>query len=421
MDNQSEAKAPRPVERIQKAAREVKVKPEVKPIVIPPNLEVITGSNAGEAGVVYIDRVNKKAYRAVDLTRYPETEEGTRKDFANKIEVAKKDTTGLTPRIYAYDSETMTMEMELMEGKDFTHNTTVSVEEARQFMKKLDNFHKLGLFHGDMFPRGHWFKTLTGEIRLIDPIYMPVDVVDSGVTVEKMQAMDKGLALQRFQEFGISEANIDGRFFEVKEHSAGELKTKVDENLEQGIKDKNIQFVYQRGIGFSDGNDPKSHFIETSDFGGEKPMFGPCVVLVARSPETKKTCMVHADKQTDLQAARAQMSQFFGKERVDLAVIGGQTDNSEEILNDVNATFTQEPRWKLNRLDILGEKFRQVRQVVVDTETGSIYDLQGDDRRNMKPWSIPYPDEIKLRAARAGMATRGLHIDLPIPSQPLQT
>lgn len=210
-----------------------------------------------------------------------------------------------------------------------------------------------------------------------------------------------------------SETKPFPHFFEVKEQVHGELKTKVDETLEEGINKGNIKFVYQRGIGFSDSSDPKTRFIETSDFGSEKPMFGSCVVLVARSPETKKTVVLHADKQTDLQAARAQMSQFFGKERVSLAVIGGQSDNSEEILNDINETFTQEPGWKLNQLDILGEKFRQVRQVIVDTETGAIYDLQGEDRRNMKPWSYDQPAEIKARAGKAATIQRGLHIDIP--------
>ena len=95
--------------------------------------------------------------------------------------------------------------MELIEGRDFTHNVTVPVDAALRFMARLDEFHKLGLYHGDLSTRKHFILTPDGEIRLIDPIYMPVEIPDSGVTLEKLQATDRGLALKMLNELGISE------------------------------------------------------------------------------------------------------------------------------------------------------------------------------------------------------------------------
>ncbi|MBP7875727.1 hypothetical protein KA012_01900 [Candidatus Woesebacteria bacterium] len=115
------------------------------------------------------------------------------------------DSTGLTPKIYRYDVDTLTIEMELISGKDFTHVNPgeITVETARRFISQLDAFHRLHLYHGDMFNLEHYFLTDDNQIRLIDPIYMPTDNPRSGTTVDKQQATDRALAISTLKRLGV--------------------------------------------------------------------------------------------------------------------------------------------------------------------------------------------------------------------------
>ena len=171
-------------------------------IIIPDGLEHIGGPNAGVGGDVFLDHKNKRAYRRLDFARCPTDKEANIADFYHKIEVSKRDSSGLTPHIYAYDPETYTLEMELIEGKNFCSSVQVTAGAAERFLKKLSQFHQLDLYHGDLFTREHWILTPAGEIRIIDPIEMFTDDPNSGNTVESIQAIDRGLAMERLREVG---------------------------------------------------------------------------------------------------------------------------------------------------------------------------------------------------------------------------
>lgn len=391
--------------------------PIERKIIIPEDLECVSDTGSGYADL-YVDRAHQKAYRVVNPEKWKggnieQEHAAALSDFNQKVEVGRRDKTGLTPRIYAYDPENMTIEMEWIEGTDFTHVNNLPLDSARRFWHKLQEFHAQGLYHGDMWPQRHYVLTPSGDIRLVDNT--SIKYCDTPQAIEKQQAIDQGVAKKRLRElYGISEANLTGKLFNIQEQSFGEFEKTVDEDLAAAINRRKVQFVYQRGIGFVNGDNPETRCMETSDFGSEKPMFGSCVSIAAWSPETRIGCLLHADKQTDLAKAKQLMQEKFGDNNVILSVIGGQTDNSEGLLKQVNATFSDLKHWKLSRLDILGPKFVRTRQLVLDAKTGKIYNLQGDSRMNMKQWSHELPADVKKRAAQAALIDTCLIVDVDI-------
>lgn len=205
------------------------------------------------------------------------------------------------------------------------------------------------------------------------------------------------------------------RLFEIKRQTLGNFLTETTQNLEEGIRDRTIAFVYQKGIGFIDGDNAKTCFLETSDFGGEKPFFGSCVAVISWGPSAKLTCILHVDTLTDITKAKQLMEErFSGERQLELSIVGGQDGASEGILQRINENFCTNRKWHLKRLDILGPKNSMTRQVVIDGQTGAVYDLQGDARKNMKPWGIKLPKEIKTRQAKTGLIERTVFVDVDI-------
>lgn len=221
-----------------------------------------------------------------------------------------------------------------------------------------------------------------------------------------------GLPVYPFGEPDIDYKKTMKDLISIQEQRFGDFISDVDAELETAINNREVQFVYQRGIGFADGNNSRTRFIETSDFGSERPMFGSCVVLMAWSPETKLGCVLHADTLTDIKSAKNLMESKFGGKSVQVSIVGGQTDNSEGILVEMNEVFSNMQDWVMTRMDVLGPKFTRTRQIVFDSQTGKVYNLQGDARKNMKPWSYEQPDEIKIRSSKAAMTNKSLEIDL---------
>lgn len=222
--------------------------PIKKTIIIPPGLDLLDGRNVGQAGKIYIDRVKRRVYRPVDPERYQTDKEFLRKDFEWKIEVARRDKTGLTPKIYAYDPDNLIIEMELIEGQSFDQISSIPPKSALDFIKKLKEFHDLGLYHGDLFPLNHYFLTPTGEIRLIDPIYIPYDDPNSGITLKKIQETDLATAMNRLREFGYTESILQM----INDIEQTEIEEKHTESMpvEEVIYKYDVAFVHS----FSDKN-----------------------------------------------------------------------------------------------------------------------------------------------------------------------
>jgi len=200
--------------------------------------------------------------------------------------------------------------------------------------------------------------------------------------------------------------------FEIKRQTSGSFLTKVTPELREARENGGIAFVYQKGIGFVDGSNSQVRFIETSDFGGREPFFGSCVVVIAWEPSTRLTSMLHADTLTDITQAKQLMENRFSGDEVELSVLGGQETASEGILQEISEQFRQSSKWQLKRIDTLGLKYVAARQTIVDIQTGEVYDLQGDDRENMKPWEVDLPDDVRKRQLRAATVEKTLFVDV---------
>jgi hypothetical protein len=194
----------------------------------------------------------------------------------------------------------------------------------------------------------------------------------------------------------------------------GEFKHKADDVLLNARDESMIRYVYQKGIGFIDGNNHQTRFIETSDFASLKPLFGSCVVMVGWSPETKMTGVLHADTTTSIEDAMRLFEERFGKDNVDVSIVGGQTGTSEGIIAQMYGAIANKPNWQIKNTDVLGPKFAMTRQLVVDGSTGDIYDLQGENRINLKPWGVELPESMKMRMYRTNVIDIPLMVDQDI-------
>lgn len=118
-------------------------------------------------------------------------------DVQYKLEVAEKDLSGLTPRVFAHDSANGTLKMEFIEGIPLNkYSGSLSKETMTRFIRDLEKFHSLGLYHGDLSDVAHWILTPEGRIRLIDPsfTYRP-----AGKTRVTIQQTDIALAIRELE------------------------------------------------------------------------------------------------------------------------------------------------------------------------------------------------------------------------------
>lgn len=351
-------------------------------IEIPAGLELLSQPHQSEHGKVFVDKERKLVYRKMELGRGSVgNEDNEIEDFWRKIEVSMTDKTGLTPRIHRYDPKNFILEMEYIEGTrlDKLPKDELTIEMAKTFLDKLSDWHKQDLYHGDLFSGINLILDTNGKIRMIDPSYHDTSIKHQ--SLNDVQQQDIGLIKDIFwRQFKITEANITGKLVELSAGRTNNIKFKLDTEIDQN----DISFVYQRGIGFAGGEDEK-RYMETSDFTGEKPMFGSCVTVIVRDPLSNKTALVHADTLTDMLAVKQQIEKNIEADFLEVSVIGGETGYSEGILREINDKLSTIRGVKLIRQDTLGERGRSGRQVIVDTETGEITVLYSGDTRNFKP------------------------------------
>lgn len=195
------------------------------------------------------------------------------------------------------------------------------------------------------------------------------------------------------QNKSITELNLD---VENKREVYGDFLHDASQELDRAIDAGEVRSVYQKGIGFYDGTDPSQHFVETSDFGAERPMFGSCVAVFAWNRYTKKAILLHADSNTDISKAFSLMNHHFdGDQRVEISIVGGLTGQSESTINSIVSELKQKPDWQVKRFDILGAAQRQV---AADTQSGDVYVLYSEARRHMKPWQWwEQPESVQHR------------------------
>lgn len=135
-------------------------------------------------------------------------QEYARNDARYKVLVAKHDVTNLTPSIFVYDPESGSINMEYVEGTPLSMlDSRIKIPAAvvERFFDRLERFHQLGLFHGDLSDTSHYIITPAGEIRLIDPSFMR-DTTDEE-QIKKMQEIDRAMAKKILNQF--SETKID--------------------------------------------------------------------------------------------------------------------------------------------------------------------------------------------------------------------
>lgn len=94
------------------------------------------------------------------------------KDQEYKVQASETDKTGLVPRIYTYDAEKHIIEEEFVDGIQLTeYRGSLTQEQSEQLLDTLREFHKQGLYHGDIEAH-HMILCSDGQIRLIDPSYL---------------------------------------------------------------------------------------------------------------------------------------------------------------------------------------------------------------------------------------------------------
>lgn len=410
-------------------------------IEIPAGLEPLSQPHQSAHGTAFLDRERNLVYRKMELGRGKGgNEDNEIEDFWRKIEISMTDKTGLTPRIHRYDPKNFILEMEYIEGTrlDKLPKNQLTIETARTFLNILSEFHDQNLYHGDLALPVNLILDTFGKIRMIDSTYTNTDnelysmvgiqEVDddppSNVFLQKLrvnsnvvhhslvdiQKADVDLLKDIFlRQFKITEANITGKLVELSAGRTNNIKFKLDTEVDQN----DILFVYQRGIGFAGGEGEK-RYMETSDFAGEKPMFNSGVTVVVRDPLSNKTALVHADTLTDMSAVKQQIEKNIEADILEVSIIGGETDYSEEILREINDKLSTIRGVKLIRQDTLGERGRSGRQVIVDTETGEITVLYSGDTRNFKPQEELERVTSSDRRNILGQSEKGLALDSSI-------
>ena len=251
-----------------------------------------------------------------------------------------------------------------------------------------------------------------------DPDVGPEDAYSAEDDKDELRSEKESLGVEPQTSVELEESKREKKsLFETRRQERGEFITELTPELKQAIAKGEVTSVFQKGIGFIDGSNSETRFLETSDFGGERPFFGSCVTVIAWGTESKITGLFHADSLTDItRAVEFSDGKFETDEMVELSVIGGQTGASEGILQEINAKLTpvaEKRGWILKRVDILGAKGVATRQVFVDAQDGSVFNLKGDTRTRVHPWKseAEMPEKIKIRQLRAASVDKGLIID----------
>lgn len=173
-------------------------------VVIP---DGVTEIGAGGFAKVFLDKKNNLVYRITnwDFIKERGTEVGVsmvnhaNRDLLYKVMVGQRDTTGLTPRILEYD-DSGTIVMEYIEGVPLNKFTGKVPEEiVNAFFAKLADFHKLGLYHGDLSTLSHYVIQPDGNIRLIDHQYMISTDTEKGLA--EIQQTDTATAKAMLKQF----------------------------------------------------------------------------------------------------------------------------------------------------------------------------------------------------------------------------
>ncbi len=196
--------------------------------------------------------------------------------------------------------------------------------------------------------------------------------------------------------------------------TTGGFKGSLDPEIVSAANEGRVGFVYQRGMGFLDGNQVNDglRYLETSDFSGTLPGFGPCVSLVAWSPETNNTFMVHIDSLTNLEEVRRMLDELLD-ESAEISLVGGRTNTSELTVERIVEHLKGRQFSKL-RYDLFGA---QLRQVVVDGATGEVFVLYSEAKTNLKKWDFYPPEEIQTRAGIISHQQESLAVDVTASKQ----
>lgn len=199
--------------------------------------------------------------------------------------------------------------------------------------------------------------------------------------------------------------------FEPTQQKTGTLTAFPNDEIKEAIQDKMVQLVYQKGIGFFDGNQAGQRFIETSDYDGTGG-FGSCVVFIARDPESKRTALAHCDNTTDVAGMFQLVKGKVGLNNLHFSVLGGQDTKSELLVKEISQEIASFKNPVIDNLDILGPTSNS-RQVIFDSQTGALYNLPKETQINAKNWSGPenQPLEIKERAQKANQSQFPFIID----------
>jgi len=210
---------------------------------------------------VFYRKIEWDEVRKSDKTtgRVETDEQMIRKDFEHKIELAKKDKTGLSPTIYEYDDETGTIAMEAMEGISFSKlEHDILQDSARRFLQDLEAFHEQGLYHGDLTDYKHWYIQPDGRIRLIDFAYRKGEEDPEGL--KALQETDRALAVDVLKKFGYKESGnreaseyVDwqGATEGIRPNSYG---LEMPEVLDDRLRRERKAYIEKRGLVSLGGN-----------------------------------------------------------------------------------------------------------------------------------------------------------------------
>jgi len=194
----------------------------------------------------------------------------------------------------------------------------------------------------------------------------------------------------------------------VKRITTGGFKGELSPEILDMASEGRVGFVFQQGVGVLNGTqvDTGMRYLETSDFGGSQPGFGPCVALAIWSPETKNTLLAHVDTRTDLEKLR-ELFGLFSDTPIEISLIGGRTKQSEPRILQILQYLPKQ--YSKVRYDLFGE---QLRQVVVDGQSGDVFVTYSEGRINLRPWDFDYPEHIKERVGSMSGNDDDLLIDV---------
>jgi|GEM_PF-5573080 len=174
--------------------------------------------------------------------------------------------------------------------------------------------------------------------------------------------------------------------------------------MKSAIDNRQIRFVFQKGIGLTSGEDPAVRYLQTEDVGS-------CVSVIGYSADTRKTALAHLDTTSDVAEAARLFMQHFGNSPVELSLIGGQKTRSEGLVGRVIGKFADHSGWTVARAELLPDSGYK-RQILVDTLTGKVY--RSTLYHEMYPWGWNPPAAIQTRRNIGNSMQQSLVQDYPI-------